>query len=396
LRSAHLGKQVPWLQAGRAGIGAVVVASFAVSIAGPTRTSGDAKPRPTSPASALAQWQALIARLPLTYGQVQAGVLYHPLGSVAATAHLTPTGWGCAPLWAAVTSLQNKETSSTVFNLGATLSGGCANGTDSAQSFSGVTFQYRTSQTGAFTDIPESAVTYDGSPIAWPIADFLDGPGESSPDLSWNAAQTLASNGVLQIQALFTDASGNTYPTAPVTVTLDGTRPSQQAGGTTSGTVTTIPSSTPSSGALSGGAAIQLPSGFSLPAGTSSAVRTAIAYAVAQLGKPYIWGGTGPAGFDCSGLVMMAYQAAGIDLPRTTFEQVFSGTAVSSLSQLEPGDLLFTAGSDGTNTDPGHVGMYIGSGLVIQAAETGEPIMVTPLAGYWQDNTLAIRRIVAR
>jgi cell wall-associated NlpC family hydrolase len=138
-----------------------------------------------------------------------------------------------------------------------------------------------------------------------------------------------------------------------------------------------------------------LPAGFTLPADTSAAVRAAIAYAVAQLGKPYIWGGTGPAGFDCSGLVMMAYEAAGISLPRTTFEQVQAGAAVASVSELQPGDLLFTAGSDGTATDPGHVGMYLGDGLVIQAASTGLPIMTTPLAGYWQDSTVAIRRIVS-
>jgi cell wall-associated NlpC family hydrolase len=136
-----------------------------------------------------------------------------------------------------------------------------------------------------------------------------------------------------------------------------------------------------------------LPAGFSLPAGTPPAIQTAISYALNQLGKPYIWGGTGPAGYDCSGLVMMAYCAAGIDLPRTTFQQVNTGTPVYSLSQLRPGDLLFTAGSDGTATDPGHVGMYIGSGLVIQAPETGKPIMLTPVNGYWQKNTVAIRRI---
>lgn len=89
----------------------------------------------------------------------------------------------------------------------------------------------------------------------------------------------------------------------------------------------------------------------------------------------------------------MAYRSAGISLPRTTFQQVLVGTPVYDLGQLQPGDLLFIAGSDGTPTDPGHVGMYIGSGLVIEAPETGEPIMITPLAGYWQQNTVAIRRI---
>jgi cell wall-associated NlpC family hydrolase len=91
---------------------------------------------------------------------------------------------------------------------------------------------------------------------------------------------------------------------------------------------------------------------------------------------------------------MMTYRAAGISLPRTTFQQVLVGTPVYSLNQLQPGDLLFSPGSDGTPTDPGHVGMYIGSGLVIEAPQTGEPVMITALAGYWQQSTVAIRRIV--
>jgi cell wall-associated NlpC family hydrolase len=140
--------------------------------------------------------------------------------------------------------------------------------------------------------------------------------------------------------------------------------------------------------------ATRLPAGFALHPGTPQAVVTAIAYAAAQLGKPYIWGGVGPAGYDCSGLVMMAYEAAGISLPRTTFQQVYAGTPVYSDSQLGPGDLLFTPGSDGTSAEPGHVGMYIGSGLVIQAPQTGEDVEITPFSGYWQESTVAIRRIV--
>ena len=140
--------------------------------------------------------------------------------------------------------------------------------------------------------------------------------------------------------------------------------------------------------------AARLPAGFALPPSTPQAVLTAIAYAAAQLGKPYIWGGVGPVGYDCSGLVMMAYEAAGISLPRTTFQQVYAGTPVYSDSQLEPGDLLFTPGSDGTAAEPGHVGMYIGSGLVIQAPQTGEDVEITPFSGYWQENTVAIRQIV--
>ena len=91
---------------------------------------------------------------------------------------------------------------------------------------------------------------------------------------------------------------------------------------------------------------------------------------------------------------MMAYQAAGISLPRTTYQQVYAGTPVYSDSQLKPGDLLFVPGPTATTEHPGHVGMYIGSGLVIQAPQTGEDIKITPFTGYWEQNVVAIRRIV--
>ena len=90
---------------------------------------------------------------------------------------------------------------------------------------------------------------------------------------------------------------------------------------------------------------------------------------------------------------MMEYAAAGISIPRTTFRQVLVGTPVYGLGELTPGDLLFSAGGNGTAANPGHVGMYLGSGLVIEAPQTGEPVMITPLAGYRQQNTVATRRI---
>lgn len=158
--------------------------------------------------------------------------------------------------------------------------------------------------------------------------------------------------------------------------------------GTASNCATDTSASVPASGTT------RLPKGFTLPAGTPPAVVATLGYAVRQLGQPYVWGGTGPRGFDCSGLVMMAYQAAGITLPRTTFQQANVGTPVYSLNQLKPGDLLFAAGSDGTPDNPGHVGLFLGSGLVIEAAETGKPVMITPLSAWWAKNTVAIRRIV--
>ncbi len=107
----------------------------------------------------------------------------------------------------------------------------------------------------------------------------------------------------------------------------------------------------------------------------SKAAATAIAYAEQQLGKPYLWGGTGPDAFDCSGLVMMAYQAAGLSIPRTSELQWTWGPQVPA-SQVEPGDLVFFAGSDGAATSPGHVGIVLdpATHLMIEAYATGFPI----------------------
>lgn len=140
---------------------------------------------------------------------------------------------------------------------------------------------------------------------------------------------------------------------------------------------------------------VQLPDGFSLPAGTPTQVVTAIEYELKQLGKPYIYAGTGPTGYDCSGLVMEAYLAAGISLPRTTYQQVDVGTPIYSASQLKPGDLIFTAGSDGTDSNPGHVGMYLGDDLVEDAPHTGANIELSKFdGGYWNESAVAFRRIV--
>ena len=112
----------------------------------------------------------------------------------------------------------------------------------------------------------------------------------------------------------------------------------------------------------------------------SPAAATAIAYARAQLGKPYVYGATGPDAFDCSGLVMMAYQAAGIGIPRTSEDQWANLPHVDP-DQAEPGDLVFFPGSDGTPAAPGHVALVIGGGLMIQAYATGTPIEISPLNG---------------
>ncbi|MGH9060247.1 MAG: LysM peptidoglycan-binding domain-containing protein, partial [Acidimicrobiales bacterium] len=104
------------------------------------------------------------------------------------------------------------------------------------------------------------------------------------------------------------------------------------------------------------------------PAAPTSAAATAVKVALAQIGKPYLYGGSGPGSFDCSGLVMYAYAAAGIQLPHYTVAQ-YQGTTHISQAQLQPGDLVFYGGSA-----PSHVAMYIGGGQVVSANTTGTTI----------------------
>jgi cell wall-associated NlpC family hydrolase len=85
-----------------------------------------------------------------------------------------------------------------------------------------------------------------------------------------------------------------------------------------------------------------------------------------------------PDAYDCSGLVYAAYAAAGIRIARTTHQWRQDGPQIP-LPAIQPGDLLFSAGSDGTAANPGHVVMYLGGGQVIQAPRTGEDVQVDPL-----------------
>ncbi|WP_436773342.1 NlpC/P60 family protein [Yinghuangia sp. YIM S09857] len=98
----------------------------------------------------------------------------------------------------------------------------------------------------------------------------------------------------------------------------------------------------------------------------------AVDFAMDQQGKPYGWGKAGPSSFDCSGLMQAAWAKANVKLPRTTWDQVKVGTAVSK-SQLQPGDLVFFY------SDISHVGMYIGGGKMVHAPRPGSVIKVAPI-----------------
>jgi peptidoglycan DL-endopeptidase CwlO len=104
----------------------------------------------------------------------------------------------------------------------------------------------------------------------------------------------------------------------------------------------------------------------------SGGAATAVAYAYAQLGDAYVWGATGPSAFDCSGLTMAAWAAAGVSLPHSSSMQASSGTPVSH-SALQPGDLVFYY------SPISHVAIYIGGGKVIHASQPGVPVEIAPV-----------------
>lgn len=106
--------------------------------------------------------------------------------------------------------------------------------------------------------------------------------------------------------------------------------------------------------------------------GYATRAQQAVDFARAQLGKPYVWGATGPNSYDCSGLTQAAWKAAGVDLPRTTWDQVNAGQRVAT-ADLLPGDLVFFY------DDISHVGLYIGEGQMIHAPKPGDVVKIAPI-----------------
>ncbi|BBZ70060.1 peptidoglycan hydrolase RipC [Mycobacterium paraseoulense] len=99
---------------------------------------------------------------------------------------------------------------------------------------------------------------------------------------------------------------------------------------------------------------------------------TVVQAALTQVGSPYVWGGAAPGGFDCSGLVMWAFQQAGISLPHSSQAQAVGGQPVS-LSDLQPGDVITFY------NDASHSGLYVGDGMVIHSSTYGQPVRVVPM-----------------
>ncbi|MFF9642634.1 C40 family peptidase [Kitasatospora aureofaciens] len=117
-------------------------------------------------------------------------------------------------------------------------------------------------------------------------------------------------------------------------------------------------------------------------AASSGSTEAAVDYALAQLGKPYVWGGNGPSGYDCSGLVQQAYRRSGISLPRVADDRYAATTPISA-GQLRRGDLVFWSGS-GRASGIHHVGIYLGDGKFVEAPRPGRTVRGSMLSpGYY-------------
>ncbi|KAB2343115.1 hypothetical protein F8566_35750 [Actinomadura rudentiformis] len=108
----------------------------------------------------------------------------------------------------------------------------------------------------------------------------------------------------------------------------------------------------------------------------SGSARVALNFAYSKLGTPYVYGGTGPNGYDCSGLTMRAWEAAGVNITRTTNSQ-YAATKRIAKSDLQPGDLVFFR-------NLGHVGLYVGNGKMLHAPRTGRNVEIVSItSGYY-------------
>ncbi len=117
-----------------------------------------------------------------------------------------------------------------------------------------------------------------------------------------------------------------------------------------------------------GGPVLEVPTDLAPP--PSEAAGAVVEAALAQVGDPYVWGASGPNGFDCSGLTQFAYAAAGVALPHSSRAQAGMGVAVSR-GELQPGDVVYFY------SPVSHVGLYIGNGQMVHARQTGQPVAVT-------------------
>jgi cell wall-associated NlpC family hydrolase len=219
---------------------------------------------------------------------------------------------------------------------------------------------------------PGRTATAPGAPAVSPSAQAAaEAAAAACPGLDW----TLLAAGVLVDPALSAGLDG-----AAATLCQDTDR--------TAGLVALLP------GPTEGEVALVLSHALDADPALNGMVATVLTFAAANLGAPYRWGGTGPGGFDCSGLTLEAYRAAGVSLPRVAQDQYDAGPPVPAGAPLLPGDLIFFgSGPEGVS----HVGIYIGGGDMIDAPHTGafvrvEPTPVVPGAPFGDDVVVGATR----
>jgi cell wall-associated NlpC family hydrolase len=122
---------------------------------------------------------------------------------------------------------------------------------------------------------------------------------------------------------------------------------------------------------------------YAIPSSANKAEATVITYSISQLDKPYVFGAAGPDAFDCSGLTMAAWEQAGVHLQHSTLDQVSEGSARTAQS-IGPADLVLVPGDGGSLAAPEHVGLYIGAGLVLNAADEAIGIRVQSFDSFVQ------------
>jgi len=134
-----------------------------------------------------------------------------------------------------------------------------------------------------------------------------------------------------------------------------------------------------------------LPAGYAIPAGTPPEHAAVVAFALAQLGKPYRWGAAGPGAFDCSGLTMAAWGSVGVRLAHFTGDQQNEGQPVSAAA-LTPGDLVLVPGMDPPGPGiAGHVGIYLGDNLVISAVDPADGVAVQTWSTFVSGGLIGLR-----
>jgi len=144
---------------------------------------------------------------------------------------------------------------------------------------------------------------------------------------------------------------------------------------------------------LSGGIQVSSPDGVGISASTPEGSTVAppnvhggvVGIAMHYLGVPYVWGGSTPRGFDCSGFVAYVFAQIGVSLPHSSYAMFGMGTPIS-IGDLQPGDLVFFTGAS-------HMGIYIGGGQFIHSPHTGDVVKISSLSGYYSSNFAGARRI---